>query len=276
MGTKQEDVSQESQISGYRSRKQQSPQLGTKKHRTLLSRNNPRCHIPNHRDRASSHLTEKQALELIEAATHARTIGRPLNRFVTIHLERGKNGRRAQEAIGHYLRMAGQWLATRGSPSTFVWVLEHAQGTGLHAHMLLHIPPEHVKQFADLARSEWLRHAGLQFAPGLIKSERVGPRGFNPTEAKDYERQSYRRSLQGTLRYMLKAIDPEAKSTLARYLPHAADTTISTLLGIDTEYCQPIKGRRCSRSQNISKAARERYAAERLGPIAGTATWVRT
>jgi hypothetical protein len=237
--------------------------FGTPRPHTYKSSGRVRSWVPNRSTRFTEHLSEAKVIDLIEASVHAREIGRPLNRFITIHLERGDIVGRPQEAVGHFLRMAGQWLGDREVPSTFVWVLEQAAGTGLHAHILIHCPPELAKDFSNRARSRWLSLSSIEPRKGVIKTERVGPRGFTMARASQAERQSYQNQLQGVLRYITKAIDPEAKSTLARHLPHAARPTTAELLRVEPEYCAPIYGRRCSRSQNIGATARARYDEQR-------------
>jgi hypothetical protein len=247
--------------------------LGTRSRRTYMSSGKVRSHVPNHRSRHSAHLTEQQAIGLIAAAVHARNIERPLNRFITIHLERGDldpRTHRAQDAVGRYLRLAGQWLADRDVPITFIWVLEHAQGTGLHAHILIHVPPALAKDFGYRARSRWLSLCGIEPQKNVIRSKPVGPRGFGLVTATSKDRQSYLNQLQGVLRYITKAINPDAKSKLLSQSARASRPSAAELLGIESEYCEPIYGRRCSRSQNIGEAARTRYAEERLGPIPAT------
>jgi hypothetical protein len=76
-----------------------------------------RAHTPNHRERGSVYLRDDQILDLIAEATHARLIGSPLNRFVTLILREAPDGNvrgRAQAAIGAYLNSARRWLKRRG------------------------------------------------------------------------------------------------------------------------------------------------------------------
>ena len=91
-----------------------------------------------------------KAIELVDAAEHATAIGNPLNVFLTIHFGAAKlEGRyRGQDAISRFMRLVGQWLRTKGIQNTFIWVLEHATGTGEHAtgtgehaHVMIHCPP---------------------------------------------------------------------------------------------------------------------------------------
>lgn len=237
---------------------------GTKQNAASKSRGRVRSHTPNHRGRSTTHLSEGHIIAAIDAATHARTIGMPLNRFLTIHLERGELPGRAQDSIAAFLKPAAAWLRQRGIPLTRIWWLEHATGTGIHAHMFLHVPPELSEAFGHQARHRWLKAAGLVPHQGVIRTERIGPRGFDITDAPHKQHQSYANQLKGVVRYMGKTIDPEATSSLHRHLPKSDRPTVATAFGIKPEYSHPIYGRRISVSENIGPAARKRFEAERL------------
>lgn len=228
-----------------------------------MSRGRVRTHVPNHRNRSTSYQSETQIIGALGAAVHARTIGRPLNRFVTIHLERGELPGRAQDAVGAYLKTAAKWLRSRGIAPTYLWWLEHAVGTGLHVHMLMHVPADLRDTFNIKARHAWLKAAGLVPHAGVIRTERIEPRGIGTSGPTKRQQESYQNQLQGVLRYMGKSIDPDAKSSLHGHLPLAERPTAAAVLGIKPEYCHPIYGRRISVSENIGPAARKRFAAER-------------
>lgn len=237
--------------------------LGTRQNTASMSRGRVRTHTPNSQTRSSAHLTEAQLIAAVEAAAHARAIGKPLNRFVTIHLERGELPGRAQESIAAFLKPAAAWLRQRGVTLTRIWWLEHATGTGLHAHMFLHVPPELSKAFGHQARNRWLKAAGLVPHQGVIRTERIGPHGFDITNAPQRQHQSYANQLTGVVRYMGKTIDPNAISGLHRHLPKSYRPTLAAALGIKPEYSHPIYGRRISVSENIGPAARKRYHSAR-------------
>jgi hypothetical protein len=129
--------------------------------------------------------------------------------------------------------------------------------------MLLHVPPELRDAFSLKARHAWLKVAGLVPHAGVIRTERVEPRGVGPAGPNQRQSQSYFNQLRGVLRYMGKGIDPDAKSSFHRHLPLAERPTAAAALGIKPEYCHPIYGRRISVSQNIGTAARKRHEAAR-------------
>lgn len=236
--------------------------LGTRRTHTYKSRGRVRSYSPNHSGRFTLHLDEAKAIDLIEAAVHAREIGRPLNRFITIHLEKAGIDTHGQPQLGKFLKLAGQWLGDRGVPATYIWVMEKGMGTGLHVHMLIHVPAILRKDFSYRARYQWPKLAKIEPLKGVIYTS-------PPTEAKATRLgdtpsgQSYLNQLRGALRYMLKAIDKEAQSRIAPLLGTTAE-----LLKVRPQYSSPLYGRRCSRSENIGAAARARYAEERIGPVA--------
>ena len=223
----------------------------------------PRQHIPNSRHRWTEYLSAPLAMDLIKAAIHASKIGRPLNLFVTLHFERANllPTYRAQDAIGAWLKRAGQWLGLRAIPNTFVWVIEHAPGTGEHVHILMHCPHEHRKAFRAKAEKDWMCGAGMVPAKGdkgAIHIVRIGPRSYDHGTATRAEHGTYNRQLKGILRYHLKGIDPDSKMALIA----GKNAPFVEMFGIDPEYSVPIYGRRASRSQNIGPTARAKYHAQ--------------
>lgn len=233
---------------------------------TLLSKGKAprsRSHIPNSRHRWTEYLDAQKGFDLVDAATHASRIGRPLNQFVTIHFERANLSDlwRPQDAISAWLKLAGQWLGLRDVPCTFLWVMEHAPGTGLHVHILLHCPPNLRKDFKAKGEGAWLRKAGMAPAAGdrhAIHFERVGPRGYDPATAIAKQRGTYHRQLKGLLRYHLEGLDPDQHISLV----DGEAKPITELLGVEPSRSIAIYGRRASRSQNIGKTARDRFHAQ--------------
>jgi len=211
-------------------------------------------------DRYTLTLSAAKVFELIAAAAHAKKIGCPLNRFISVHLDRGDLDDRAQIAVGGFLRRAGQWLGDRDIPATYLWVLEHVAGTGLHVHILIHVPPTIQKDFGFRARHAWLKLSGLTPSANVIRSEHVGPRGFDQATASKRDKASYDRQLAGVLRYHLKNIDPAAP------MPGLDDTTAAAALRIDPESSTAIYGKRCGWSQNIGATARQRWRDKRPAP----------
>ncbi len=220
----------------------------------------------NHRHRFSLYLSEAKALDLVEAAIHAMRIGCPLNRFVTINFTRADTVARPQDAVGHYLRLVSRFFRERGVRSTFLWVLEQAQGTGLHVHILLHCPDQLAASFAYRARFKWLRLSGVEARRGVSKIITVGPRGYCEGSKPGNNWKSYTKCLSGLLRYLLKSMDPSEPSSLLPRLEGRQHPSGCALLGVRPAFCSAIYGRRCSRSENISAGARNRWHTGAKGP----------
>ena len=224
-------------------------------------RNVPRSWTPNSKSRSSEYLAATKALDLIDAATHARMIGLPLNLAIAVHFERGnlKPHFTPQHAVGYLLKAATQWLALRGIAGAYIWVMEHVMGTGRHVHILMHCPPEYQAAFNKMAKTKWLKLAGMETTDKrTLKAERVGPRGYTVTQSSLRHQQQYLNQLKGVFKYHLKSINPDQE------LPKQIGVggSVAELLRIEPEDNQPIFGRRASQSQNISKGARDRFAAD--------------
>jgi hypothetical protein len=197
---------------------------------------------------------------------YAERIGHRLNRFISINFACSRTLLRAQEIVGHYLRLIGQWLCRRGVAATYVWVLEHVPGTGEHVHILLHCPPELAATFAPKMRSHWLKIVGVPPRAHVFKCRRIGPREQTHLDACT-EAQQYRRRLKGILRYLMKGLDPAEKSFLDAGRPLRDRRSTAELLGVRVRENAPIAGRRSSTSENIGKTARYRWALKRAAGL---------
>lgn len=182
----------------------------------------------------STEIAFARAEPIIHAAIHAKRTGRPLNRFVTIAFGDGLCPLRASEALGKFLKSAGDWLRWHDAPVAFVWTIEHPPGKSEHAHLLIHVPEVLKADFSRLQRG-WITRTRTYWAKGVVHSEPVGE-----TDA----------ALVGVLRYMLKGGDAETRQAL----------------GID--YFGPqgrVDGKRCGMSNSLGASARARENGP-LGP----------
>jgi hypothetical protein len=186
---------------------------------------------------------------------------------------------------------ARRWLKRRGVEAAFIWVLEVGPVKGLHAHILLHCPDEHYSDFSKLAHHRWARMAGIETRTAGLRLDpgdriiKFSP-WFDATPQGGWGEGVYLKRLGTQLRYMTKAIDPEARGTMivepaepwfldfvaSRAGPRppvflitddSAMPTLASVLGIHPKPCAMISGRRCSRSQNISEKPRLLFAARR-------------
>ena len=239
------------------------------KNRTLLS-NGKRHWTPNSRKRPTDYIKAETALDVLQSAAHAHTIGTPLNYQADIHFECGhlNDLYTAQDAIGAWTKAMGQYLATEGIQSTFVSFREHVCGTGAHVHILFYCPPEYLnprkrrKDFLQLARTSWIKIAHMTpnkksaSNGAVINLTKLGPKDYPLRQSKE-KQATYFNCLAGSLKYRMKGIDPD--QALPRIT--GSDRPVAELLGIEPDDNEPIYGKRVSRSQNILKTARDRYAA---------------
>ena len=225
-----------------------------------LNRGGP-CREPrNHRGRGSVFLSEKTALNAIEACAFAEKIRLPFNHFFSVHLKLGGVSERPQRAVSHYFKMASQWLAYNGVPPTYVWWLEHAiddadNDKGLHFHALIYVPRALGKEFRKLARDRWARLAGINPIERVVHIEPVGGKdqSYYDPRAGDKPNQIRRNSITGNMRYLLKSLGP---SKAAEIIATGNRKSAATLLGIRTAQNLTIYGRRLSLSRNIGEKAR--------------------
>ena len=193
----------------------------------------------NRADRTSDALSLTTARKIIEAAYRAIKMGLPLNRFVTLHLERaGIVDADAAVAIGKLMKLATDWVKSRGGSIAWTWVRENDTGDsskGSHVHLLLHCPD--TLPIGRMWR-RWLRKvAGQPYLRKSIKSERIG--GTLNAHASNLA--AYLQNLDRVLAYVCKGVSPADAQTLG--LPrHEAGGNII--------------GKRAAWSQNIGKQSR--------------------
>jgi len=105
------------------------------------------------RNRVSEVISARQADELWVAGDFARQIGQPLSAFLTVHWTNCPAGQdqSVQDRQGRIQTCIRRWLERRNVDLAAVWVIEDGPiGSGLHSHMLLHVPPEHMCEFAKM------------------------------------------------------------------------------------------------------------------------------
>lgn len=162
---------------------------------------------------------------LIEGASTACKIGRPLNRHITVHWERsGIADDRAAEATTAFLKYWREWLSAE---TAYLWARENGAGKGSHLHILAHIPAG--RHWHGTRAMRWIaRLAGKPYRPGAILTRRikgaVAPGG-----------PLYKANLARVLDYAMKGAEPGAAAALA----------------IERQPGGRIIGKRCGTSRNI-------------------------
>ncbi len=141
---------------------------------------------------------------IIDAAYHAIKIGLPLNRFVTIHLERaGITDAEVAKAVGRIMKLAKDWMQTKGQVIAHAWIRENDNGDGRkgsHVHILLHCPD--TLPIGCMWR-RWLRKvSGQPYRRNVIKSKRIG----GTVNAYTNMPAVYLQNLDGVLGYVCKGV----------------------------------------------------------------------
>jgi hypothetical protein len=165
----------------------------------------------NKGDRLSSALTLKAATSLTQSAFFALAIGLGLNRFVTIHWQTaGVSDDLA--ATGRWLKLAGDWIRSRGGQFAYIWVRENGPDKGAHVHILMHLPPHLVDGF-NCRQQGWIKACRGQRKRGVLYSRPIG-QNHRHYAIGWIAGQAYEANLSETLDYVLKGADDSARQAL--------------------------------------------------------------
>lgn len=180
--------------------------------------------------RSTKSLSEHQANGVIEAALHARRIGLPFNRHITIRLERaGIPDRGAVTAIRRFLTRLRDWLRKQGLRTAYAWARESGPVIGSHVHILVHIPDG-----VSLGRRSrrWIEAvSGAPYCAGTIRTRRIS-------------QSAYDANLAAVVGYLCKGASAEAADAL----------------GLDRRKAGGrIIGKRAGWSENVGAKARRRW-----------------
>lgn len=128
--------------------------------------------------KATEALSGHQVTGVIQAALHAVRIEVPLNRHVTLRLERaGIPETEAVKAIGSFLTRFRDWLRKQGHRTAFTWVRENGPAIGTHVHILLHLP-DGVSLGSHRFR-RWIEAiSGKSYRAGTIKTKRISASAY--------------------------------------------------------------------------------------------------
>ena len=209
----------------------------------------------NRADRETRCLSKLQAKNIARAAGHALQMGWPLNRHVTWHLEKsGVAPRGGANAIGRFLKLHRQFLASRGEPFACVWVREDDDGDGMkgaHVHILMHVPSFTAPAVTGRQR-RWLRMVtGQPYRTGSLHTSRIG----GTVRAAESSPDLYRVNLAAVLAYVLKGAEPGASAALA-----ASDNPFVASLALSRQgEGGHVIGKRCGWSENVGEAARSKH-----------------
>jgi hypothetical protein len=184
--------------------------------------------------RSSLALTYSACQSIIDAALYAAAVRLPLNRFITIHWERGKVDQ-PLSATGRFLKLATGWLRSKGVATGNIWVRESGVSKGDHVHILMHVPQALAAAFGQRQQG-WLKTCGVHRAKGVVLTRPVGRSYDDPPT-------TYAANLDNVLGYFFKGADDEAHHRLC----------------LNADRRRPggrIVGKRSGFSQNLGPAAR--------------------
>lgn len=202
-----------------------------------LPRSKGRGGARNRADRESEALTTKQVANLIAATAHARAIGLPFTRMITIHWQSaGVPLAKMVWATGRFVDLLCKAIARFGSRTAWLWVHEGGREKGGHCHLLAYVPAAFVARLKRL-QMRWLRLiTDRSYKNKVIHSKPIGGRlGLEISNP-----QLHAANLVTALSYHLKGLIPEQAS------------------GISLPKLEPggrVIGKRCGTSQNIGRKA---------------------
>jgi hypothetical protein len=193
----------------------------------------------NRADRESHALTAAQICNLEAAERHARAIGLPFTRMITIHWQAaGVALADMVKATGRFLDLLTKALARHKTKTAWLWTLENGDRKGGHCHLLIHVPAALVSLLTRLQKG-WLRRiTGKPYRARVIHSVPIG--GRLGLETGNPELHAI--NLAAALGYVLKGANAEAAARFGLERLEAGGRII---------------GKRCGTSQNIGAKARK-------------------
>ena len=193
----------------------------------------------NRADRESDALSVAHIANLEAAERHARAIGLPYTRMITIHWQAaGVALADMVKATGRFLDMLAKTLARHKSKTSWLWILENGERKGGHCHLLVHVPAALVSIITRLQKGWLYRITDNPYRARVIHSKPIGGRLGLETGNPEL----HASNLVVALGYVLKGANAEA----------AAKFGLARL-----EAGGRIIGKRCGTSQNIGAKARK-------------------
>lgn len=115
-------------------------------------------------------ISQKNRNHLLEAIYQSYVHKINLNRFVTINLQAICDDN-PRQVLRVFLNNYNKFCTQRDIEPAFIWVLENNNGNNLHAHILVHLPPNQnirwINEFKRKAKLSWFQKANLE----ILKEE---------------------------------------------------------------------------------------------------------
>lgn len=179
---------------------------------------------------------------IIGGTRHARCIGLPFNRFITISWEKGHVVDHTS-ATSNFVEYACGALRAKGYATAYVWSQEWGAVVGQHVHILIHVPLHLTTWFTKLQRG-WLKRCGVTRGKNVIKTKPIG-HSYGAAFSTGPLAVAYQLNLENVVNYILKDAERSALCLLKQ--PACL-------------YGSPVHGKRSATSQNIGVAARAKWA----------------
>ncbi len=110
--------------------------------------------------RATSGLDKRAVANLWAAAEFARHLNTPLNLWFVVAWETANTAGLVQDAQRHFAQNMRKWLERRGIPVRYLWVLERGSRHGIHANILVYVPPGDTSTLFRAKVRDWIRQCG--------------------------------------------------------------------------------------------------------------------
>ncbi len=198
------------------------------------------------------------------ALGHAEQLG--LRPNITLDINFGAGGlfdpdRNASTSLRAFLKLARQWIERRGGRTAYIYVFENRYSgvgeTGVHAHVLIHVPDSLRERFHSQKRV-WARNpeVGMTWKPGLF-----GPKGKRRKPITSSE------GAKNKLRYMSKDLDPAAFAITVDEIPLFEAGGRVHLDDRGKPSNAPVYGLKTGVSRNINAKARSTYRPPLVEPL---------
>jgi hypothetical protein len=198
----------------------------------------------------------KQLMNNWAALGHADQLG--LRPNVSLDINFGVGGlfdpdRNASASLRAFLKLARQWIERGGNQTAYIYALENRYSgvgeTGVHAHVLIHVPDDLRERFHSLKRI-WARNreVGMTWKPGLFGKKGKPNRPITTLEG-----------VKGKLRYMSKDLHPAAFPIFESAPRYHVEGCPPSLDNRNRPSNAPVYGKKTGVSRNIDRTARASY-----------------
>jgi hypothetical protein len=186
------------------------------------------------------------------ALSHAEVIGLRPSAALDINFGAGdlfEPDKNAGSSLRAFIKLARQWIEKRGAQTAYIYVFENRHTcpdeTGVHAHVLIHVPSAMLSDFHRM-KKKWVKNKAVRM--------KCKPRLFAPTNRAKNAIKTFE-GVSGKLLYMSKDLDPGAMANGVPFL----EARGFNLDDRGKPSTGPVFGLKCGVSRNINVKARTSY-----------------